>query len=133
LAEQDPSNAGWQRDLAVAHSRVGGILEAQGRLEPAQAAFEQSLTISRRLAEQDPSNTGWQHDLAVACLRAGRIAAAAQPTYVSLALYEESLRVFEALIERAPDFGNWAEEKRIVEQELAALKAGVVPISDQPK
>ena len=23
LAEQDPSNAGWQRDLAVAHSWVG--------------------------------------------------------------------------------------------------------------
>jgi ATP/maltotriose-dependent transcriptional regulator MalT len=35
LAEQDPSNAGWQRELAVAHSRVGGVLEAQGQLKAA--------------------------------------------------------------------------------------------------
>ena len=65
LAEQDRSNAGWQRDLAVAHSRVGDVLEAQGKLEAADEAFGKNLAISRRLAEQDPSNAGWQRDLAV--------------------------------------------------------------------
>ncbi len=60
LAEQDPSNAGWQSDLAVAHNRVGGVLETQGKLTEAMAAFEEALAISRRLAEQDPSNAGWQ-------------------------------------------------------------------------
>ena len=29
LAERDPSNVGWQRDLAIAHDRVGGVLEAR--------------------------------------------------------------------------------------------------------
>ena len=52
LAEQDPSNAGWQRELAVAHSRVGDVLEAQGKLEAAQTAFGEFLAITRRLAEQ---------------------------------------------------------------------------------
>jgi hypothetical protein len=28
LAEQDPSNAGWQRDLAVAQRKVGDVLQA---------------------------------------------------------------------------------------------------------
>ena len=65
LAEQDPSNAGWQRGLAVALSRVGGVLEAQGKLDEAQAAFAEYLAISRRLAEQDPSNAGWQRDLSL--------------------------------------------------------------------
>src|SRR5919197_688067 len=66
LAELDPSNAGWQQDLATAHNRVGGVLVAQGGLVEAQAAFEQDLTISGRLAELDPSNAGWQQDLATA-------------------------------------------------------------------
>jgi Flp pilus assembly protein TadD len=58
LAEHDPNNAGWQRELAVAHNRVGGVLKAQGKLGEAQAAFAEALAISRRLAEQDPSNAG---------------------------------------------------------------------------
>ena len=64
LAEQDPSNAGWQRSLAVTLSRVGGVLQAQGKLAAARTAFEEALAISRRLAEQDPSNAGWQRGLA---------------------------------------------------------------------
>ena len=43
--ESNSSNAGWQRDLGVAHSRVGDVLQAQGKLEAAQAAFEQCLAI----------------------------------------------------------------------------------------
>ena len=45
---------------------MGGVLEAQGKLTEAQAAFEEDLAISRRLAEQDPSNAGWQSGLAAA-------------------------------------------------------------------
>jgi Flp pilus assembly protein TadD len=43
LAEQDPSNAGWQRDLAVSHSQVGRVLEAQGKLAEALAAHSEEL------------------------------------------------------------------------------------------
>jgi hypothetical protein len=53
LAEQDPSNAGRQRDLAVAHIFVGCVLEAQGKVEAAQGAFEESLAIGQRMAERD--------------------------------------------------------------------------------
>ena len=56
LAEQDLNNAGWQSDLAVAHNRLGGVLQGQGKLTEAMAAFEEALAISRRLAEQVPSN-----------------------------------------------------------------------------
>ena len=59
LAEQDPSNAGWQSGLAAALNRVGGVLEAQGKLTEAMAAFEEALAIRRRLAaEQDPLQLG---------------------------------------------------------------------------
>jgi tetratricopeptide (TPR) repeat protein len=125
LAEQDPSNAGWQRELAVAYNRVGGVLQAQGRLEAAQAAFDQNLVISRRLAEQDPSNADWQRDLALACLRNGRIVVAANLNDIALPLYEESLRIFTALVQRAPGFVQWAQDMKIVEAELTALRGTI--------
>ena len=50
----------------MALNRVGDVLQAQGKLAEAQAAFGEDLKISRRLAEQDPSNAGWQRDLAAA-------------------------------------------------------------------
>src|SRR5215510_3126002 len=46
LASTDSSNADWQRDLGVAHDRVGVIFQAQGRLDEALATFHKSLAIS---------------------------------------------------------------------------------------
>ena len=56
-----------------AQALLGPVLEAQGKLTEAQAAFEEALAISRRLAEQDPNNAGWQSDLAVAHNRLGGV------------------------------------------------------------
>ena len=53
----------------MAHSKVGGVLQAQGKLEVALAEFKQRLAISRRLAELDPSNAVWQRDLELAYSR----------------------------------------------------------------
>ena len=49
LAQLDPANAGWQRDVATAHSNVGNALQAQGRLDDALAAFRKALEISERV------------------------------------------------------------------------------------
>jgi class 3 adenylate cyclase/tRNA A-37 threonylcarbamoyl transferase component Bud32/tetratricopeptide (TPR) repeat protein len=75
LAEQDKSNAGWQRDLAVSYDDVGGVLVAQGQLRKALNAYQQSLNIRRILAEQDKSNAVWQRDLIVSLYKVGTIAA----------------------------------------------------------
>jgi hypothetical protein len=36
---------------------------AQGELSEALEAYQQSLTIVKRLADQDKSNAGWQWDV----------------------------------------------------------------------
>src|SRR5262249_34514325 len=64
-------NAVWQRGLAVVIGRMGDVLQAQGKLEAAQEAFEESLTISQRLAEQDANDVGRERDLAIARGRMG--------------------------------------------------------------
>jgi Flp pilus assembly protein TadD len=59
LAKADPGNAGWQRDLAVAYSKVGDVQVAQGNLPDALKLFRDSLVISQRLAIADPNAMGW--------------------------------------------------------------------------
>jgi tetratricopeptide (TPR) repeat protein len=71
LAQADPGDAGWQRDLAVAYNRVGDVLVAQGNLPEARKSYRDSLAIVDRLAKVDPGNAGWQRDLAVSY---GRVA-----------------------------------------------------------
>jgi predicted negative regulator of RcsB-dependent stress response len=63
LAEQDKTNSGWQRDLSVSYQKVGDVLVAQGKLQEALEAYQQTLAIMKRLAEQDKTNSGWQRDL----------------------------------------------------------------------
>ncbi len=65
LAESDPSNANWQRDLSVSYERLGDIYSAQGKLDDALNAFSNDMKITKKLAEDDPSNANWQRDLSV--------------------------------------------------------------------
>ena len=65
LVQQDPSNAGWQRDLTVSHIKIGDVLLDQGDLAGALEAYRKSMGVAERLAAADPSNAVWQRDLAV--------------------------------------------------------------------
>jgi len=65
LAQADPGNAGWQRDLSVCLEMIGDVLVAQGNLPEALKSFRDGLAIRDRLAQADPSNAGWQFDLVV--------------------------------------------------------------------
>ena len=133
LAEQDPSNARWQRELAAAHGRVGAMLRGQGQLAAAQEAFAEDLAISRRLTEQDPSNVYWQHGLALACVRVAQIEADGGKSGTALARYEESFDILSALVERAPGFVGWAEDMKTVEAELTALRSKDCSLARKPR
>ena len=56
LAQTDPANAGWQRDLSVEYSRVATVLSDRGNLGDALKAYQNSLAIDERFAEADPDN-----------------------------------------------------------------------------
>ena len=64
LAEADPSNAGWQRDLSFGLARVALFHERQGDVRDTLLLAEESLTIDEHLAALDPSNVTWQEDVA---------------------------------------------------------------------
>ncbi|MCX7020582.1 MAG: tetratricopeptide repeat protein, partial [Candidatus Sumerlaeota bacterium] len=75
LCESDPANADWQCNLSVSWSCIGGIREAQGKLDAALEAYEANLAIARRLCESDPANADWTNDLAWSCHRTASVLA----------------------------------------------------------
>ena len=75
LAQADPGNAGWQRDLSSSHIKIGEVQQAQGDLPAALTSYQASHDICDRLAKADPSNAGSQHDLAASHSKIGDCAA----------------------------------------------------------
>ena len=121
LAAQDPSNAGWQRDLAGAHSRMGDVLQAQGKLAEAQAAYGENLAISRRLAAQDPSNAGWQRELAVAHSRVGDVLEAQGKLAEAQAAFEENLAISRRFAVHDPSNAGWQRDLAVAHSKVGGV------------
>ena len=64
LAEADPSNAGWQRNLAVGYGRVAMTLAQQGETAQALSEYRQARDVIARLKEESPDNATLPNDLA---------------------------------------------------------------------
>ncbi|MGA8169587.1 MAG: hypothetical protein WB816_01925, partial [Methylocystis sp.] len=69
LAEVDPGNAGFQRDLSVSYERLGDLAVAAGDGKAARDYFEKGLTVRKRLAEGDPGNAWYQRDLIISFVK----------------------------------------------------------------
>ena len=65
LSAQDPQNTQFQRDLSIAHERLGDIYLRLGDTTAALQAYQASLAIAQQLSAQDPQNTQFQRDLVV--------------------------------------------------------------------
>ena len=53
LVEEDSDNAGWQRELGLAHEKVGDIHFERGEMPSCRSAYQKALAIYRRLVERD--------------------------------------------------------------------------------
>jgi hypothetical protein len=65
LAERDPANTGWQRDLSLSLDKIGDIKIEMGDRAAALAAYDEAAAITRRLVAIDASNAGWKFDMVV--------------------------------------------------------------------
>lgn len=108
--------------LAEAHCLYGDVMQTQGQLAAALAAFQECLAISRRLAELDPGNADWQQDLAMACIQMARLEGRLRHRKTALAYYEEATRLFAALLKRAPEHVGWQQERELLAREFAAFR-----------
>jgi lipoprotein NlpI len=80
------------------------VLEAQGDLPGALAAYRNSLAIRKALAAKDPGNTQWQSDLSASDIKIGNVLEEQGDLPGALAVYRDSLAISKALA--AMDSGN---------------------------
>jgi len=64
LAQSDPGNAGWQRDLSISYSNLASIYLKAAQPTRAREALSVGRDIIARLVTQFPDWPEWKRDLA---------------------------------------------------------------------
>jgi len=123
LAESDPANAGWQRDLSVSLIKLGDLAMAQGNLPEAARLFGESLRIRQRLAESDSANAAWQRDLSVSLIKLGELATAQGNLPEARRQFGEALRIAQRLAESDPANAEWQRDLAVSHFKLYELAA----------
>jgi tetratricopeptide (TPR) repeat protein len=120
---QDPTNAVWQRDLAVSLNNLGDIYRGRGDLEAALKAYQQSLEINRRLAGQDPTNASWQRNLADSYDNVGDVLAAQGKLQEALDAHQQSLKIRQILAEQDKSNSGWQRDLIVSLYNVGTAKA----------
>jgi len=130
LAEADPRNAGWQRDLSVSFSKIGDVQVAQGQLADALASFRAGLAIAQRLAEADPRNAGWQRDLSVSYERIGDVQVAQGQLADALASFRAGLAIAQRLAEADPKNAGWQRDLSVSYNKIGDVQVAQGQLAD---
>jgi tetratricopeptide (TPR) repeat protein len=64
LAQSDPGNAGWQRDVSVSYSKLASAYRKGGESAKALDALREGRVIMERLTKLSSDNAQWKRDLA---------------------------------------------------------------------
>lgn len=73
LAQADPQNARWQRDLSNSHINIGSVLRDQGNLSAALEAFGASFAIRECIVKADNGNADAMSDVSISLERIGDV------------------------------------------------------------
>jgi hypothetical protein len=63
LAEADPGNAGWQRDLSVSFAKLAIVFQKIGNNIEALNALREGHAIIEHMTLLSPDNAQWKRDL----------------------------------------------------------------------
>lgn len=107
LAELEPDNTQWQRDVSLTHDNIGDALQARGESSEALAAYRMSLEIAEALVHQDPENTEWQRDLSISHYKIGNALVGQGDSRKARAAYLAGLDIHESLARRDPQNSQW--------------------------
>ena len=110
LAETDPKNTEWQRDLSVSYEKVGNALRAQGDGAGALESYRAGMVIAQRLADTDPKNSQWQRDLTVSHIMVGDGLRAHGDGAGALESYRVGLTIAQRLAETDPKNTQWQRD-----------------------
>jgi len=110
LAEVEPENTGFQRDLSISYDRLGYLAQCAGHADEATGLYQQGLDISQQLTELEPKNADFRRDLSRFYDRLANLAYRAGHIGNATDLYERGLDISRRLIELEPEnTGSWRD------------------------
>ena len=123
LADSDPANSAWQRDLSISFEKLGDLAVTQGNLPEAARLFSNALAIRQRLADSDKDNSAWQRDLFYSFYKLSSLEEQRRDLPAALSYAEKCLAVTERLAALSPKNATWQNDARFSRALVARLRA----------
>ena len=114
LADAEPDNPGWQRELFAALSRIGDTLQAQGNLTEAAAAYRSGIEKIGKVAAGHPERPDWQRDLSISHERSiGDVLQRQGDLNAALQAFRNSMTIRQKLAAADPNNAEWQRDLSI--------------------
>ena len=110
LAARNACNPQWQSDLSVSWRNLGDVMQSQGDLQGAFAAFLESKKITDGLAAADPGNAQWQREVAVSWSRIGQVLEFQDDIPGALQAYTADMEITAKLAAADPRNAKWQRD-----------------------
>ncbi len=110
LADAEPDNPGWQRELFAALSRIGDTLQAQGNLTEAAAAYRSGIEKIGKVAAGHPERPDWQRDLSISHERIGNVLQRQGDLNAALQAFRNSMTIRQKLAAADPNNAEWQRD-----------------------
>jgi hypothetical protein len=123
LANAQPDNVRWQRDLSVSDEKIGNALVEQGKLSEAITSYRADLAISERLAAAQPADADAQRDLAVSHAKLGMALKKTGQLDEARVQLLAGRDVIAKLAAQNPDSPRWKDLATQFESDIAGLDA----------
>ena len=121
LADAEPDNPGWQRELFAALSRIGDTLQAQGNLTEAAAAYRSGIEKIGKVAAGHPERPDWQRDLSISHERIGNVLQRQGDLNAALQAFRNSMTIRQKLAAADPNNAEWQRDLSISHTALGDL------------
>ena len=121
-AEVGNGDATHDRERYVWLGKQGNLRVWVGRLDEASQAYEESLTLARRLAATNAGNTQWQRDVGVALNNVGGIRQAQGRLDEALQAYEESLTLARRLAATDASNTEWQRDVGVALERVGRIR-----------
>lgn len=133
LADSDPTNTSWQRDLSISFERLGDLATAQGKLPDAKRHFTAALAIRQRLADSNPTNTDAQRNLSISFNKLGDLARTQGKLPEAERHFAAALAIAQRLADFDPANANWQRDLSISFNKLGdlAIAQGKLPDAER--
>jgi len=123
LTAQHPDRLAWQRDLAIAHNRLGDILGEQGAIADALASYRAALDLLQRLTARQAQRRDWQLDLARTFEKIGNALSDQGSLSDALTNYRQALEIADRVAKAEPENPDAQQVLSIAHQRVGYVLA----------